>query len=125
MIITDITNYLLTTGGLTDVYAGDMPDQPDAAICVKAYGGEAPDEDLGVEYPKIQIEVRDAKDTNAQVTYTRAYNAMKLLYSLRAVVIGTTHYYYIKADNGPNPIGRDAKGRMGYTVNFSVFKEME
>lgn len=126
MIMTDVAAKIVSLGlGTavgTDVFKGQMPDTPDVCIGVHAYGGAAPDDVLGVEYPKFQLEVRS---TSPEAAYAKAYGLMKGFYALTNTTLGSTSYYRITADQDPVPNGKDAKGRWTYTVNFTVYKEME
>lgn len=106
----------------TDLFLGQMPDSPDVCVGVHAYGGAAPDDVTGCEYPKFQLQVRS---TSPETAYAKAYGLMKGLHSLRSVALGTTLYHCITADSDPIPIGADGRGRWTYTVNFSVYKEMD
>jgi len=126
MIMTDVAAKIVALGLCTavgtDLFKGQMPDAPDVCVGVHAYGGAAPDDVTGCEYPKFQLQVRS---TSPELAYAKAYALMEGLHSLRSVTLGTTLYHCITADSSPIPIGEDARGRWTYTVNFSVYKEMD
>jgi len=108
-----------TTG---TAFEATLPALPDDCVAVFAYGGTPPSVNIPVEFPSIQVRVRAVSHDNA---YDKAYAAMKSLHTLTHITINGTIYYWIAAKQSPSSLGRDAKGRYLYVVNFDIMKEME
>jgi len=104
------------------IFEATLPALPDDCIAVFAYGGTPPGVGIEVEYPSIQIRVRATVHDTA---YDNAYAAMKSLHQLTRITINGTIYYWIAAKQSPSSLGRDAKGRYLYVVNFDAMKEFE
>jgi len=123
----DLADYLAAnlTGGHvvgTDIFAGQMPDAPDTAICVYQTQGRKPDSVEQVEYPGIQIIVRAATDPAAMAL---AITIMKLLAGAINLTINTRSYHWIESQGSPINLGQDDKLRVTYTLSFIVMKDME
>ena len=104
------------------IFENTMPGQPDDCVSVFAYGGIAPSVNWEGEFPNVQVRVRAMDHDDA---YDKAYLVMTTLHKLVRTTINGTLYYWIAAKQSPASLGRDAKGRHLYVVNFDVIKEME
>jgi hypothetical protein len=139
-LTTDIATHLQadsvgTIGDTGDwgIYENSMPADPDKCIAVFAYGGGPPDLSWEGEYPSVQVRIRGAPHRTDSSTerakhataYDKAYAVMKSLHETTRTTINSTVYYWIAAKHSPTSLGRDAKGRDIYVVNFDVIKEYE
>jgi hypothetical protein len=104
------------------IFENTLPALPDDCIAVFAYGGIPPSVDWEGEFPNIQVRVRA---TSHDTAYDNAYHVMHTLHKLTRTTINGTIYYWIAAKQSPSSLGRDAKGRHIYVINFDVIKEME
>jgi len=121
----DIADHLATLGHGTvgtDIFYSSLPDSPDVCVCVIQTGGQrpAPWEDL--EYPGIQIVVRDS---DSDVARTKAEAIFADLAGLTHTTINTRIYHYFESTGSPNDVGLDEKNRRLITIPFIVTKDME
>ena len=124
----DIAEYLedqsLGTVG-TDIFVGQLPDDPDNAICVAQTAGKPPDYLGAQEYAGIQIRVRN---TDHDTGYALANNILDLLHGAHSLTLETRPYHRIDAQgsvSGPQIDPNDSEGRVEFTLNFIVFKDIE
>lgn len=119
MIIDDIANHIVDQGvGLTlgtDLFKGFLPDSPDDCVAIFDTGGIEPDRDIPTGDPTFQIIVRS---TDYETADTLINSIVDLLHQKRNSTIGTTYYYYIYLLGEKGHIGRDAKNRDEFSVNF-------
>lgn len=120
----DIVDYLAT--GLfgtkaTDLFYGNLPDSPDSCICVFQSGGlpAEPYEDL--EYPGLQVVVRNSDPDTAR---TKADGVLAYLAGKSHLTINSRNYHWIKSQ-GMSDGGLDPKNRRTFTIGFIVCKDME
>lgn len=124
MIIDDIANYIQDQGkqigGVdlslsSNLFKSELPDSPDNCVALFDTGGLEPDMELPTGDPTFQILVRAA-------SYEAAHNCIQelrnLLHQKRNVTIGGTYYYFIYLMGEPGSLGRDAKNRDEFSVNF-------
>lgn len=104
------------------IFENTLPALPDDCIGVFAYGGNPPSVNWEGEYPSVQVRVRATDHDDA---YDTAYAVMKSLHKLTRTTINSTVYYWVAAKQSPSSLGRDAKGRHLYVVNFDVMKELK
>ena len=104
------------------IYEANMPAAPNNCVAVFAYGGSPPPLAWEGETPNVQVRVRGSSHS---ATYSKAYTVLKSLHELTDTTINTTLYYHIRSIDSPSTLGRDAKGRYLYVVNFEVIKELE
>lgn len=126
-LLDDLAAYLVTQGIGTvdvDIYAGKLPDQPDACIALQARGGLAPDIITTIEQPGVRMLVRDV-DTPAGMAAAnaRAYALKLLLHRSVGLVLNGILYHRIDAIGNPQFIGQDQRGRPKYEISFIVTKE--
>lgn len=123
MLLDDIASYLQQQG-ITDIYKGYMPDQPDNVVVLFEYAGEAPELVMGgdntTERPGLQVRVRDKSYPAGRARIQAVVDA---LHGLSNVVLGNKRYLLIRANQSPASLGLDGNNRSEFVVNFSVIKE--
>jgi hypothetical protein len=119
MIINEIANEIaeniagLTLG--TNMFKGFMPEKPDDCVLLLDTGGAEPDRELPMGSPSFQILVRNK-------SYSAGDAIMKsivdLLHQKMNETLGSTYFYTIFLMGEAGYLGRDAKGRDEWSVNF-------
>ncbi len=124
-MLTEISAYLATksvgTVG-TDIFLGQMPDQPDNCIALFEYAGSPPDLHWNGEYPGLQVRVRNKSYAAAR---TKIGEAMIALHGLHEQTLSGTRYLLIKARGSPEVLKRDNNNRVELFVNFEIIKERD
>lgn len=126
----------LSSGGIgtagTDLFAGYMPDAPNAAVAVYETGGispihrMSPTAGLGavvVERPSIQVVCRNVPEEYLTAR-TKAHSVFKLLSGLPDRSINGVSYKWGEARHSPFLMGRDEAGRILIACNYDIIKEM-
>lgn len=126
MLLDDIAGYLEQKGlGTREVnlFLGKIPDQPDNCICLFEYAGKSPERLVeGLEYPGLQVRVRNKSYSAGRQTIEGVYRA---LHCLANADLGSSFYLNIFANQSPEPLGRDQNDRMEFVQNFAVTKTKE
>lgn len=123
MIIDDVATYLaanittLTLTKGTNLFKGFLPDDTGNAVCVYDTGGAEPDRDVPIGNPTFQVFVRHKSYATGFALVTEIYNTLNRQRNIE-LVADETYFYNIFALGNPAHIGRDAKGRDEFTVNF-------
>lgn len=119
MIIDEIATFLLTQNlGLTlgtNFFKGYLPDETDNAVVIYDTGGAEPDRDIPTGDPTFQILVRN---TDYETGHALVKAISDILHQKRNFTLESTYYYYIYLMGEPGSIGRDAKNRDEFSVNF-------
>ena len=106
----------------TDIFVRFMPDSPDNCISVTQTAGRPPMVHPSTqEYPNVQIRVRN---TDSATLFTLINNIYDDLHGLANTTI-ETRVYSIQALGAPAFVGRDAKDREIWSVNFMTYKAIE
>lgn len=124
MISADLVEYLGTVDGLPSVYLEVLPETPDTCIGVYTRAGAAPSTAAGLERKAVQVLVRGtAQDGRASYTIAETiYNLLHRMTPNAAIVTGGEIVQQVMANNsGPYHIGRDAKGRHEWSINFTCW----
>ncbi|MBC7340953.1 MAG: hypothetical protein H5U02_00605 [Clostridia bacterium] len=124
MLVEDIGSYLESCGlGVqgVDIFLDEMPPDPDDCMAVFGYAGSPPDLHWSGEYPGLQVRVRNRDPALGRAKAEQVRNA---LHGLHERVIGTTRYLLVRANQSPEPLGKDGNGRAHFVINFSVIKEI-
>lgn len=126
MMLDDIAAYLaeqnIGTVG-TSIFKGSMPDSPDNCIVVYEYAGLPPDLALDgkeIEQPGLQVRVRNKSYSAGREAIESVITALS---PTANKYLSGTFYLSIIVNQSPAPLGKDAKNRHEWTVNFSVRKE--
>ncbi len=151
-MLTEIGAYLATksvgTVG-TDIFLGQMPDQPDNCIALFEYAGSPPDLHWNGEYPGLQVRVRNKSYAAARTKIGEIMNELHGLYE-QTLSDGSggdgkpgddegvkgegeeeptpatgTRYLLIKARGSPEILKRDASNRVELVLNFEIIKERD
>lgn len=133
MIADDVITYLQAHSVGTvavDLFAGRMPDQPDACLVVYERGGLDPlmvmgSDTINVERPGFQVCVRDSSYASGEA---KAYQAFALLEGLTEVQLvpgtpGGAVYKLIHATQSPFHTGLDDNQRHLFSQNYLVMWE--
>tara|TARA_Y100000310_G_scaffold212376_1_gene213217 strand:+ start:3939 stop:4340 length:402 start_codon:yes stop_codon:yes gene_type:complete len=111
----------------TDIFGGEMPDQPDACIAVYESEGREPGETFGntppvYDRPHLQILVRgERNDYETPMALCQAIRTD--LATLVNTSLSGTYYLRVAARGSAHPIGDDGQDRYKMAANFIVFKE--
>jgi hypothetical protein len=124
-VLADISTYLknqsIGTPG-TDMFLGQMPDQPDNCIALFEYAGSPPDLHWNGEYPGLQVRVRNKSYAMARA---KIGEVMEKLHGLHEQTLAGTRYLLIKARGSPEILKRDASNRVELVLNFEIIKERD
>lgn len=125
MMIRDIAQYLQSNGiGVlgTDIFLGQLPASSDNVIAVFEYAGEPPDLHSNIEYPGLQIMVRNKSYDAGRQKIEQIRN---VLHGVTETVINLHRYLLIRANQSPAFLQRDENNRAIFVCNFRVIKEVE
>lgn len=133
MLLPDIGDYL-SSGGVgtlgTDLFLGQLPPMPDAAVCVYETGGVAPIYSMGnvagravVERPRVQVVVRGAQ-YEYESARAIAQKAWLLIDKLPTRTVNATRYLWGSCVQSPFLMQVDEQGRPWVAFNADVMKEM-
>ena len=106
----------------TDIFLGQMPDQPDNCIALFEYAGSPPDLHWNGEYPGLQVRVRNKSYAAAR---SKIREVMAALHGLHEQTLSGTRYLLIKARGSPEILKRDASNRIELVLNFEIIKERD
>ena len=124
-MLTEIGAYLATqnvgTVG-TDIFLGQMPDQPDSCIVLFEYAGSPPDLHWNGEYPGLQVRVRNKSYAAGRA---KIKEVVTELHGVHELTLNGTRYLLIKARGSPEVLKRDNNNRVELFVNFEIIKERE
>lgn len=110
----------LLTGITTNIKIDDMPDTPDALMCLYHTGGYDPEYEMGqqlptFEYPTIQVRIRH---TYTATALQWANSVKNTLSGLTESTINGTRYISIMQQGDILQLGKDDKNRAKYSLNF-------
>ncbi|MBC7340891.1 MAG: hypothetical protein H5U02_00295 [Clostridia bacterium] len=124
MLSEDIGNYLQINGvGTvgTDIFLGQLPAAPDNVVALFEYAGEPPDLHSSVEYPGLQVLVRNKSYVAGRQKIEQTRN---VLHGLTEATINGRRYLLVRARQSPEALPRDENGRALFVCNFRVIKEV-
>lgn len=125
MMIRDIAQILQSNGIGTigaDIYLGQLPASPDNVVAVFEYGGEPPDLHANIEYPGLQVMVRNKRYDAGRQKIEQARN---VLHGLAETVVNGHRYLLIRANQSPAFLQRDENNRAIFVCNFRVITVKE
>ena len=117
-MISDLTTQLATAGVGTDgitLFHSFAPDSPDALVAVLDTGGPEQDKYLPLYDFTFQVYVRATTYAAGKAKLDAVRSA---LHQKAAVTYGSTFFHFILAISAGGHIGRDAKGRDEFSMNF-------
>lgn len=128
MFLDDMADYLTSGGVSGSVFAGFMPEKPDAATCVYEPPGQPSVHTMGrtpgqavVTRPMLQVVCRDAA-YGYEAAAAKAQSAFALLDGLHERVINGATYKLVTARQPPFLLKRDESGRVYIGCNYDVMK---
>lgn len=107
------------TSATRTIYIGEMPDSPDALICLYARPGRAKELFCDMQYPELHVEIRAATYAAAQ---TKAEGIDAALHGQHDLTLSTHKYITIRALGVPARLEKDARNRTIFYQNFVVTK---
>lgn len=107
------------TSSTRTVYIAEMPDTPDALICLYARPGRRKELYCDLQYPDLHVEVRAATYSAAQ---TKAEAVDAALHGLHDTALSGHQYLTIQALGVPAFLEKDARGRTIFYQNFEIVK---
>ncbi|MDD4776112.1 MAG: minor capsid protein [Syntrophomonas sp.] len=105
------------TAATRTIYIGEMPDSPDALICLYARPGRAKEMRLSLEYPELHVETRAATYAAAQ---TKAEAIDAALHAQHDVTLSSHKYLIIRALGVPCKLETDERNRTIFYQNFTI-----
>lgn len=111
----------------TDLFMGEMPDEPDVCRCVYESPGTKPIETMGpaayaVDRPRIRVVVRGARD-DYPAARDEARAIRLLLAGLVEAEIGGFTIHRVSSMGSPEPLGKDSDDRPLFAVDFETWVE--
>ena len=106
----------------TDMFVGFMPDSPDNCIVLTLTGGMAPEITVDLEYPGVQVRLRNASHGTGKALINTIYS---LLHQITNTTIEGRMYHSVLATQGPSYLGKDQKDRAVFVCNFAIIKMIE
>jgi len=119
-LIEEIADYLVTKGiGTkgTDIFLMVQPESPVTCDTIYNTGGFAPDNELPIAEPTIQV-ISRAEDY--ETAEARAYDIYNELHQLSNVTLTTSYIYLIEAMQDPGSIGRDPADNFEVSCNYRL-----
>jgi hypothetical protein len=128
LLITDIDDYLTTSGVTTSIYRGRQPSDPSTVLTIYETGGAAPVHAMSgspgtavAEQPTIQVVARSTSYSTAR---TDADQCFDLLDGLYQKTINGTRYLYVEALQSPFMLERDDQERTRIACNYRIVKDL-
>jgi hypothetical protein len=107
------------TSATRTIYIGEMPDTPDAVICLYARPGRAWETYTDIQYPELHVEIRAATYAASQ---TKALAVATALHGQHDISFSGTKYLKIKALGSYAKLEVDGRGRTIFYQNFEIVK---
>lgn len=119
-MIKDVATYLAANTDLkkgVDLFQAGTPDAPADCVILTDTGGGAPEQELPVDKPTIQVLCRGSAARYAE-TVTRAEEIFALLNRKFEFTIGDVSVMYARAIASPQCLGQDDKKRWLISTNY-------
>ena len=121
----DIAEYLedqgIGTVG-TDIFRGGNPPKVVNVTILTAYAGRPQDKSCAVEYPHLQVMVRNSVYSTG---YDLSMTIKDELQRLGETTIEVVRYLAIYSlQSAPSYLGKDEGGNHIFTINYEIFKEV-
>lgn len=102
------------------IFLEKMPQAPDVATAIYAYGGGEADTKLGYDEPSVQIRTRAGPDP--RVSRAAARSILEKLHGVGRLTLpdGTVVIDMIAIQSEPIGLGPDENGRHEHTINLRV-----
>jgi hypothetical protein len=105
----------------TDLFIGQMPETPDACVCVYDSGGYPGEENYLYERPTVQVKVRGGRG-GYKIAHELCQNIRDVLHGLHNVTVNSARYVGIWVETDVMSIGPDELHRPHFTVNFRIHR---
>lgn len=119
-MLAQIADYLAANGVGTvgvDIFAGQLPDDPDACVALFATPGGPPGLTDAIDLRAFQARSRAVAYTDAEATIETVFD---LMHGLHEQQLDGVRFVLVKAKQAPFSLGRDLKQRHELACNFSV-----
>lgn len=107
------------TSATRTIYIAEMPDSPDAVICLYSRPGRPKDLHTDLQWPELHVEVRAATYSAAQ---SKAEAIDSALHGQHDIAFSGHQYIHIRALGVPAYLEKDDRGRTIFYQNFLVMK---
>jgi hypothetical protein len=109
-----------------DLFLGSRPDEPDTALIIYQYPGNAPEYVQNsfspiAEKPQIQVVSRAIRYEDADRRAAQAWAALAVITN---ATLGGTYYRSVRPNASPGLMGRDTNDRVLVFFNATVEKEV-
>lgn len=105
------------TSATRTIFLSEMPDSPDACICLYARPGRAKEMRLALEYPELHVETRAATYAAAQ---TKAEAIDVALHGQHDIALSGHQYLIIRALGVPAFLEKYGRNRTIFYQNFTM-----
>ena len=105
------------TAATRTVYIGEMPDSPDAILCLYGESGHAKGMRIDIEYPDLKVQCRAATYAAAQ---TKAEAVDAALHRLHDTTLSGHRFIQIKALGVPYKLETDGRNRTIFNQRFEI-----
>jgi len=103
----------------TNLFVNEMPDKPDACVCVYAGPGRPPEPQHDYKKPAVQVRIRGAKG-DPDTAHRLGESILRSLHQTTNHSAGGARYLGIWARTDVNFVGFDDNHRPLFTVNFDT-----
>jgi hypothetical protein len=107
------------TSSTRTIYLGEMPDAPDAVLCLYARPGRSKELYCDIQYPDLHVEVRAATYSAAQ---TKAEAVDTALHAQHDIALSGHQYLTIRGRGVPCKLEVDGRNRTIFYQNFEIVK---
>jgi len=128
LLLTDMDDYLTTSGVTTAIYRGRQPSDPSTVVTIYETGGSPPVHGMGgspgtalAEQPSIQVVTRSTSYSTARTTADQCFDLLDGLYQ---TTINGTRYLYVEALQSPFMLERDDQERTRIACNYRIVKDL-
>jgi hypothetical protein len=104
-----------------DLHIGQMPESPDACVCIYDTGGYPAELDYMYERPTFQVRVRGAKG-GYRAAQVLAQAIRDTLHGVHNLTLNAARYILIAIESDVGSIGADELHRPNFTVNFRIHR---
>ena len=108
------------TSSTRTIYIGEMPDAPDALVCLYARPGRHPDLRNDARHPELHVEVRAATYSAAQAKMESVRSA---LIAIQNQELSGRYYMHVYPLGEPCKLEVDGRNRTIFYGNFEVWTE--
>lgn len=115
-----IREILIDEGVTQDIYIGEQPDEPNTVITIYDTGGRESNPKWRIDYPEIQVRVRDE---SYETAYSIINDIRGKILGKESIVKGDYVYVGFYTIGGIIAMPKDDKRRSSFVLNFSITRE--